>query len=146
MSSNDRRAMVISFRHSRFRRTRVAAQAAVAGVIAATVAAAAAPTRAAPARADGTRVTRVTVRMVEYQFRLSVKHVRKGTVVFTVVNKGELGHIFEVARLHKKTPLLQPGQRATIRVTFRKPGRYYYICPVGAHVQFGMAGYLRVTA
>jgi uncharacterized cupredoxin-like copper-binding protein len=118
----------------------------VAGALAATVAAAAAPTQAATAHADRAQVTRVTVRMVEYQFRLSVKHVRKGTVVFTVVNKGELGHIFEVPRLHKKTPLLQPGQRATIRVTFSKPGRYYYICPVGAHVQFGMAGYLKVTA
>jgi plastocyanin len=141
--------MVTSSRRSLFRRTRLAARAAVAAALAATVAVAAGSTRAATARSDQARrvtVTRVTVRMVEYQFRLSVQHVRKGTVVFTVVNTGELGHIFEVPRLHKKTALLQPGRRARIRVTFPKPGRYYYICPVGAHVQFGMAGYLRVTA
>jgi uncharacterized cupredoxin-like copper-binding protein len=115
-------------------------------MLAAVVAAAVTPTRAATARSDGARVTRVTVGMTEYRFRLSVKSVRKGTVVFTVVNKGELAHIFEIPRLHKVTPLLQPGKRATLRVTFRTPGRYYYICPVGAHVQYGMAGYLRVTA
>ena len=116
-------------------------------MLAAVVAAAVTPTRAATARPEGPqRVTRVTVGMTEYRFRLSVKSVRKATVVFTVVNKGELAHIFEIPRLHKVTPLLQPGKRATLRVTFRKPGRYYYICPVGAHVQYGMAGYLRVTA
>lgn len=113
---------------------------ATAGVLLAAVAAA----TARPAPAAGT-VTRVTVNMIEYQFRLSVKKVPRGTVVFTVVNKGELAHIFEIPRLHKITPLLQPGQRAKLRVTFRKAGRYYYICPVGAHVQFGMAGYLKVT-
>jgi uncharacterized cupredoxin-like copper-binding protein len=138
--------MVISSKRSRFRKTRLAARAAVAGGLTATVAVAAALSPAATARTDDAQIAKITVRMVEYQFRLSVKHVRKGTVVFTVVNKGELGHIFEVPRLHKKTPLLQPGQRTTIRVAFRKPGRYYYICPVGAHVQFGMAGYLKVTA
>ena len=106
-----------------------------------------APTLDATARPDrAQRVTRVTVGMTEYQFRLSVKRVRKGTVVFTVVNKGELAHIFEIPRLHKVTPLLQPGKRATLRVTFRKAGRYYYICPVGAHVQYGMFGNLRVKS
>lgn len=84
--------------------------------------------------------------MIEYRFLLSVKKVHTGTVVFTVVNKGELAHIFEIPRLHKITPLLQPGKRSTLRVRFRKAAKYYYICPVGAHVQFGMAGNLRVTA
>jgi uncharacterized cupredoxin-like copper-binding protein len=84
--------------------------------------------------------------MVEYQFHLSVKKVRKGTVIFTVINKGELAHIFAIPRLHKTTPLLQPGRRYTLRVTFRKPGKYDYNCPVGAHIQYGMAGSLRVTA
>ncbi len=84
--------------------------------------------------------------MVEYRFHLSVNKVRTGTVIFTVINKGELAHIFAIPRVRKITPLLQPGQRYTLRVTFRKPGKYYYICPVGAHVQYGMAGNLRVTA
>jgi plastocyanin len=90
--------------------------------------------------------TRVTVTMVDYRFRLSQRTVHTGTVVFSVVNKGELPHTFEIQRLHRITPLLQPGQRATLRVSFKKPGRYYYLCTVGNHVLYGMAGYLRVIA
>ena len=93
----------------------------------------------------GTTVTKVTVTMTDYRFRLSLNRVHRGTVVFTVVNKGQVGHIFEVQALRKVTPLLQPGGRATLRVTFRKPGRYYYLCPVDNHVLYGMTGYLRVT-
>jgi uncharacterized cupredoxin-like copper-binding protein len=113
---------------------------AAAGCVAAAVAA------PAPTAAEHTAaVTRVTVKMTEYRFRLSTNRVRAGTVVFTVINKGELAHIFLVNRLHKQTPLLQPGKRSTLRVTFRKAARYYYTCPVGAHVQYGMWGYLRVV-
>jgi uncharacterized cupredoxin-like copper-binding protein len=113
-----------------------------AGAVACVAAVVATSANASPQAA---RVTRVTVGMVEYKFHLSRNKVPKGTVVFTVVNKGELAHIFAIPSLHKTTPLLQPGRRSTLRVTFRKPGKIYYICPVGAHVQFGMAGNLRVT-
>jgi plastocyanin len=98
----------------------------------------------APARAD--TLTRVTVKMTEYHFRLSVNHVRAGTVAFTVVNKGQLPHTFAVQRLQKVTPVIQAGGRYVMRVTFRKPGKYYYLCTVGAHVQYGMFGNLRVTS
>lgn len=90
--------------------------------------------------------TRVTVKMVDYRFRLSTKTVHKGTVIFTVINKGQVPHIFEIQRLSKQTPLVQSGQRATLRVRFRKAGRYYYVCPVDNHVLYGMAGYLRVVS
>jgi len=90
--------------------------------------------------------TKVTVGMVEYRFKLSTKTVHKGTVVFTVINEGQVPHIFEIQRLHKITPLLQPRQRYTLRVKFTKPGRYYYLCPVDNHVLYGMTGYLRVIA
>jgi plastocyanin len=91
-----------------------------------------------------TATTKVTVGMVEYRFKLSTKTVHKGTVVFTVINKGQVPHIFEVQSLHKLTPLLQPRQRYTLRVKFAKTGRYYYFCPVDNHVLYGMTGYLRV--
>ena|SRR5437763_448288 len=97
----------------------------------------------APARTA--TLTRVTVKMTEYHFRLSVNHVRTGTVVFTVINKGQLPHTFSVQRLQKVTPVILPGHRAVLRVTFRKAGKYYYLCTVGAHVQYGMWGNLRVT-
>ena len=88
--------------------------------------------------------TKVTVGMFDYRFKLSLKTVHVGTVVFTVINKGQVPHTFKVQRLGAITPLLQRGQRATLRVRFRKPGRYYYLCTVDNHVLFGMAGYLRV--
>jgi plastocyanin len=91
-----------------------------------------------------TTVTKITVKMVDYRFRLSTKTVHKGTVVFTVVNNGQVPHIFEIQKLRKQTPLLQHGGRATLRVRFTKAGRYYYLCPVDNHVLYGMAGYLRV--
>jgi len=82
--------------------------------------------------------------MTEYHFKLSTNTVHRGTVVFTVVNKGQIQHIFEIQKLGKLTPLMQPGQTKTLRVTFKKAGKYYYLCPVGAHVQYGMFGNLRV--
>jgi plastocyanin len=98
------------------------------------------------APAPAVTVTHVTVKMTEYHFALSVKKVPTGPVVFTVVNSGQLPHIFEIQRLHKVTPLMQPGRRYVMRVTFTKPGKYYYLCPVGAHVQYGMFGTLPVAA
>jgi plastocyanin len=89
--------------------------------------------------------TRVTVTATDFRSKLSVKSVRVGTVLFTVVNKGEVPHNFKVQRLNAVTSLLQAGDRGTLRVRFRKPGRYYYLCTVDNHVLFGMAGYLRVV-
>jgi plastocyanin len=100
----------------------------------------------APAMAHRDAVTRVTVNMTEYRFRLSVNHARTGTVVFTVINKGKITHTFAIQKLQVVTPIIQPGKRAVLRVTFKKPGKYYYLCTVGAHEQYGMWGNLRVTS
>jgi plastocyanin len=97
----------------------------------------------APARA--VKTSHVTVKMTEYRFALSVRKVPTGPVVFTVVNSGQLPHTFEVQRLKRVTPLIQPGHRYVMRVTFAKPGKYYYLCTVGAHVQYGMFGTLPVV-
>ncbi|HEX9599087.1 MAG TPA: cupredoxin domain-containing protein, partial [Gaiellaceae bacterium] len=83
--------------------------------------------------AASTATTKVTVGMVEYRFRLSQKTVHTGTVIFTVINRGQIPHTFEVQRLHAITPVLQPGHRSTLRVRFKKPGRYYYLCTVDNH-------------
>lgn len=113
-----------------------------AGVSLAAIAAAVLPPRA-PAHAGAT--TTVTVKMTEFRFRLSVNHVPTGTVAFTVINKGQLPHTFAIQRLQKVTPVIQPGHRFVLKVRFTKPGKYYYLCTVGAHVQYGMWGNLRVS-
>jgi plastocyanin len=97
------------------------------------------------AAAGSPATTRVTVSATDFRFKLSVKAVHTGTVLFTVVNKGEVPHNFKLQRLNAVTRLLQSGDRGTLRVRFRKPGRYYYLCTVDNHVLFGMAGYLRVV-
>ena len=83
--------------------------------------------------------------MTEYRFALSVPKRAHGTVIFTVVNKGQLRTRFGIQKLQKVSPLVQGGGHTTLRVTFRKPGKYYYLCTVGAHVQYGMFGNLTVT-
>jgi plastocyanin len=124
--------------HLRFRRAAVLA-------VGLGVAAAAATYAPAQPRAAHATVTRVTVKMYEYRFALSVRKVRAGTVIFSIVNKGQLAHDFAVEKLQKTSALLQPGGHTTMRVTFRKAGTYYYLCTVGAHVQYGMHGNLTVT-
>lgn len=127
--------MGTSSRRSRFRSAACLAAAGLA--LAAAGSAVAGQARAAP-------VQRVTVKMSEYRFRLSTSTVRTGTVVFTIINKGQLPHDFSIQKLQKVSPLVQPGHTATMRVTFKRPGAYYYLCTVGAHVQYGMFGNLRV--
>lgn len=123
-----------SLRPGRFRNAVCAAAAALC------VLAAAAPSLSARAAT----VQRVTVKMTEYHFRLSTNTVHRGTVVFTIVNKGQLQHDFSIQKLQKVSPLVQPGGKATMRVTFKRAGTYYYLCTVGAHVQYGMFGNLHV--
>ena len=85
----------------------------------------------------------VTVTAKEFKFVLSSKSVPKGAVTFTVVNKGKLAHDFKINS--KKTPLIQPGKKATLKVTFAKAGSYRYLCTVPGHANFGMKGVLKVT-
>jgi uncharacterized cupredoxin-like copper-binding protein len=85
----------------------------------------------------------VTVTAKEFKFTLSSMSVPKGAVTFTVVNKGKLAHDFKINS--KKTPLIQPGKKATLKVTFAKAGSYRYICTVAGHASFGMKGVLKVT-
>ncbi len=100
-----------------------------------------APAFAVPA-AEHSQQTVVTVRVSagEFFFRLSRSKVTRGTtVVFKVKNVGQFGHDFSL-RGYKKTRLLQPGQSATLRVTFRRKGRVNYLCTVPRHAESGMAG------
>lgn len=126
-------------KHLHFRRAALC----TAGLILAV--AAAAPSAPARGRSADATVTRVTVKMYEYRFALSVRKVRAGTVIFSIVNKGQLAHDFAIEKLQKTSALIQPGGHAVLRVTFKKPGSYYYVCTVGAHVQYGMHGNLTVT-
>lgn len=96
----------------------------------------------AQARADATP-QRVAVTMTEFKFTLKPKTVRKGVaVVFTATNRGRVAHDFRIGG--KKTALVAAGRRGTLRVTFKKAGRYAYICTLPSHAIAGMKGVLVV--
>jgi uncharacterized cupredoxin-like copper-binding protein len=112
---------------------------AVASTIALTAAVAAAPGLAAR---DSARATSVTTTMKEFKFVLSTKTVKKGVVTFKLKNAGKLAHDFKIAG--KKSKLLAPGKSGLLTVTFRRAGKYPYICTVPGHAAAGMKGTLTV--
>lgn len=97
------------------------------------------------ARSGSTAATTVTVtagKPAEFGLKLSKKTVAKGIVTFKVMNMGTISHDFKI--LGKKTPLLKPGKSATLKVTFKKAGKYPYLCTVVGHAAGGMKGVLTV--
>jgi nitrite reductase (NO-forming) len=89
--------------------------------------------RAAP------KTTRITVTASEFTYVFSKRSIpAAGTVIFTVVNKGQISHNFAIGG--KITPNLLPGKSAKITVKFKKKGRYPYLCTILGHAQLGMKG------
>jgi uncharacterized cupredoxin-like copper-binding protein len=87
--------------------------------------------------------TTVQVRGGEFFFRLSTKSIAKpGKVTFVFSNIGHVQHDFDING--KKTPLISPGKKATLVVTFKKKGKFTYICTVPGHAAAGMKGVFTV--
>lgn len=78
----------------------------------------------------------------EFRFTLSKRTVAKGIVNFRVTNRGTIKHDFRIAG--KKTVQLAPGKAATLRVTFKKAGKFAYLCTLPGHAAGGMKGVLTV--
>jgi uncharacterized cupredoxin-like copper-binding protein len=93
-------------------------------------------------RHAATNVAVTAGKPAEFRFTLSKKTVAQRTVVFKVSNKGTIAHDFKIAG--KKTPRLAAGKSGTLRVTFRKAGRYPYLCTLPSHAPAGMKGVLVV--
>lgn len=86
---------------------------------------------------------RVTVGMSEFTFAVTPKTVKKNVAVtFALTNKGTIGHDFKIGG--KKSPVLAAGKRGTLKVTFKKAGRYPYLCTLPSHAAAGMKGVLVV--
>jgi uncharacterized cupredoxin-like copper-binding protein len=81
---------------------------------------------------------KVNVAASDFKFALNKKTAKRGVVTFTVKNVGAVPHDFKISG--RKTRMLQPGQSATLRVTFLRAGAYPYICTVPGHVALGMKG------
>jgi uncharacterized cupredoxin-like copper-binding protein len=87
--------------------------------------------------------TSVQVKGGEFFFKLSTKSVATpGKVTFAFKNTGHILHDFSING--KKTPLTSPGKTATLVVTFKKKGKFTYICTVPGHAAAGMKGVFTV--
>jgi uncharacterized cupredoxin-like copper-binding protein len=87
--------------------------------------------------------TNVTVHMGEYYFNLDKDTAPVGTVVFTVINDGDVQHDFAIAG--QTTPLVNHGETVTLTVDFATAKDYPFLCNVGEHAVYGMQGFFHVT-
>lgn len=78
----------------------------------------------------------------EFKFTVKPASVKKGVVTFKVANKGKLAHDFKI--IGKKTKLIGKGKAATLSVTFKKAGKFAFLCTVPGHAAAGMKGTLAV--
>ena len=97
-----------------------------------------------PVASAQTAATTIRVTASDFKFKLSTRTVRKGTVVFKVKNAGKVGHDFKIGG--KKSALIAPGQTKTLKVVFKKAGKYKYVCTVAGHATLGMKGVLTVRS
>jgi plastocyanin len=99
--------------------------------------------------AAGGAGTAVAVSEVEYRIVLPTsmsKTQHAGTYTFEVTNDGKLVHNLVVVGpgvAHARTPNLQPGKTAELRVAL-KPGTYDLYCAIPGHKQLGMDAKLTV--
>src|SRR6266542_3388165 len=86
--------------------------------------------RSAPSQRARTSATvRIKVSAGDFFFRFSKRSVTRGTtVIFTVKNVGQIPHDLSFSSLRKTTRLLEGGQSTTLRIIFKKKGRYQYLC------------------
>ena len=92
--------------------------------------------------AGATTVTVTAGKPSEFRFTLSKKTVAKGATTFKVTNKGSLSHDFKVGG--KKTATLKKGKSGAFTVTFKKAGKFAYLCTLPGHAAGGMKGTLTV--
>ncbi len=93
-------------------------------------------------KSAATPVTVTAGKPSEFRYTLSKRTVAKGAVTFTVINRGKVRHDFRI--LGKKTKSLAAGKRQKLSVTFRKAGKYAYLCTLPGHAAAGMKGTLTV--
>jgi uncharacterized cupredoxin-like copper-binding protein len=83
--------------------------------------------------------SRIPVAENEYSIKLSNASLRPGGIAFEAKNKGKIPHdlAIEGNGVERKTPLIDPGKKATVEADL-KPGKYKLYCTVPGHEQLGM--------
>jgi uncharacterized cupredoxin-like copper-binding protein len=93
-----------------------------------------------------TSATSVAVSETEFKIALPKTTVPAGSYAFEVKDDGHIPHDFVVQGngVDEKTPTIQPGKSATVKVDL-KPGTYDVYCSVPGHKQAGMDVKLTVS-
>jgi uncharacterized cupredoxin-like copper-binding protein len=88
---------------------------------------------------------KITVTLKDYSFGWSRTSVPKGsTVIFTVRNVGTVQHNVDFTSLNKRSPIISPGAKTTLKIVFKKKGTIQVVCDVPRHIQLGMISSFRV--
>jgi uncharacterized cupredoxin-like copper-binding protein len=88
---------------------------------------------------------KITVTLKDYSFGWSRTSVPKGsTVVFTVKNVGTVQHNVDFTTISKRSAIIQPGAKTTLKVVFKKKGSIQVVCDVPRHIQLGMVSTFKV--
>jgi uncharacterized cupredoxin-like copper-binding protein len=88
---------------------------------------------------------KITVTLSDYAFKFSRSSVPKGSVVvFTVKNAGAVQHNVDFVGTGKRSALISPGGKTTVKVTFKKKGSIQVVCDVPRHIQLGMVSSFKV--
>ena len=88
---------------------------------------------------------KITVTLSDYAFKFSRSTVPKGSVVvFTVKNAGAVQHNIDFVGTGKRSALVSPGGKTTLKMTFKKKGSIQVVCDVPRHIQLGMVSTFKV--
>src|SRR5436305_14945294 len=88
---------------------------------------------------------KITVTLKDYSFGFSRTSVPHGsTVIFTVRNTGTVQHNVDFTSVNKRTAILSPGAKATLKVVFKKKGTIQVVCDVPRHIELGMVSSFHV--
>jgi uncharacterized cupredoxin-like copper-binding protein len=88
---------------------------------------------------------KITATLKDYSFSFSRASVPRGsTVVFTVKNVGAVQHNIDFTSLGRRSAILQPGAKTTMKIVFKKRGTIQVVCDVPRHIQLGMVSSFRV--
>ena len=88
----------------------------------------------------------MSVQETEFKITLPSTTLKAGSYAFNAKNVGKLPHDLSIQGngVSAKTPIFNPGQSETLKVTL-KPGKYYFFCSVPGHKQAGMNVEVTVT-
>jgi uncharacterized cupredoxin-like copper-binding protein len=100
---------------------------------------------AATSTANVVKPIKITVTLKDYSFGWSRASVLKGsTVIFTVRNVGTVQHNVDFTSLNKRSAIIAPGAKTTLKIVFKKKGTIQVVCDVPRHIQLGMVGTFKV--